>query len=69
MTIDEVIEYFGNLHCVCVKLGLTPQNMTLWKRQGYISLVQQYRISELTGGALQPSKHNPAQGQHKREND
>lgn len=68
MSIDEVIKYFGNLHCVTVKLGITAQNMTLWKRQGYIPLVQQYRISELTNGYLTPDNFNPAKGYYKREN-
>lgn len=60
MSIDEVIKYFGNLHCVCIKLDIKPQNMTIWKKQGYIPFIQQFRIAELTNGALVPDKTNPA---------
>jgi hypothetical protein len=59
MSIDEAIKYFGNLNQVLRKLGLTPSNMTRWKRQGYIPLLQQYRIAELTDGALMPDEEDP----------
>lgn len=59
MTIDEVIAYFGNLNRVMKALGLASQNMTAWKRNGYIPLLQQYRIAELTSGALMPDDDDP----------
>jgi len=59
MNIEDAIKYFGNLNKVCVKLGIVPQNMTKWKRQGYIPLLQQYRIAELTDGELMPDEVDP----------
>lgn len=59
MTIDEAVKHFGTLYRVCKELSITPQNMTRWKRQGYIPLLQQYRIAELTDGALMPDEKDP----------
>jgi hypothetical protein len=59
MTIWEAEEYFGTLYRVCKELDLTPQNMTKWKAQGYIPLLQQYRIAELTEGQLMPDEIDP----------
>lgn len=59
MSIDEVIKRFGNLNQVCIALGIASQNMTKWKRQGYIPLLQQYRIAELTEGDLMPDEIDP----------
>ena len=59
MNIEEVIEKFGNLNQVCIALNIAPQNMTKWKRQGYIPYLQQYRIAELTEGELMPDDIDP----------
>ena len=59
MSIDEVIKRFGNLNQVCIALGIASQNMTKWKKQGYIPLLQQYRIAELTEGDLMPDEIDP----------
>lgn len=59
MTINEAINHFGNLHRTCKALGICIQNMTRWKRQGYIPLLQQYRIAELTNGKLMPDEIDP----------
>lgn len=59
MNIAEVQEYFGTLYRVCKELNIVPQNMTRWKRQGYIPLIQQYRIAELTEGELMPDEIDP----------
>lgn len=59
MSIEEVIEWFGNLNQVCIALNIAPQNMTKWKRQGYIPYKQQFRISQLTKGKLKPDKIDP----------
>jgi predicted site-specific integrase-resolvase len=66
MTIDEVITYFGNLNQACIALGIAAQNMTKWKRQGYIPLLQQYRIAELTEGLLMPQEDDPKVKPNKR---
>lgn len=54
MTIEEVEKFFGTMYKVCKALNITPQNVTRWRRQGYISMVQQYRIAMLTEGELMP---------------
>ena len=59
MTIVEVEKYFGTLYRACRELGISPQNMTKWKDKGYIPLLQQYRIAELTEGVLMPDEDDP----------
>jgi hypothetical protein len=59
MTIEEAIQYFGNLNRVCLALGIAPQNMTKWKRQGYIPFLQQHRLAVITEGELMPDDCDP----------
>lgn len=59
MSIDEVIEWFGNLHRACLALEISVQNMSRWKRRGYINYLQQYRIAEITEGGLMPDAVDP----------
>ena len=59
MTIDEAIAWYGNLNRVCLALDIKPQNMTKWKKQGYIPFLQQYRLAVLTEGELMPDDHDP----------
>ncbi len=59
MNIEQVEKYFGTLYRACKELNLVPQNMTRWKNQGYIPLIQQYRIAELTEGELMPDEVDP----------
>lgn len=70
MSLDEAIDYFGNLNRVCLALNIKPQNMTKWKRNGYIPYLQQYRLAELTEGALMPDDIDPLKlskrGNHER---
>lgn len=59
VTLLEVQAYFGTYYRACKSLGIAPQNMTKWKLKGYIPLLQQYRIAELTDGKLMPDKVDP----------
>lgn len=59
MTIEEVADYFGNLTNACNALKITRQNMTTWKKRGYIPHFLQYKIAELTQGALKPDAVDP----------
>lgn len=59
MTIEEVAAYFGSLTQACLKLGICHSNLSKWKRKGYISYLQQFRIAELTEGALMPDEADP----------
>jgi hypothetical protein len=65
MTITETAEYFGTLYRACKELKIVPQNMTRWKKQGYIPLIQQYRIAELTEGILMPDEIDPKELRHR----
>ncbi len=59
MTIDEAREWFGNLNKVCQALNIASQNMTKWKKQGYIPWKQQFIIATLTDGELLPDEEDP----------
>lgn len=59
MSIDDVVQWFGNLNQACIALKIAPQNMTQWTRQGYIPLKQQFRLAHLTEGALMPDDEDP----------
>ncbi len=59
MNIDDVVKRFGNLNRACLALEIVPQNMTRWKNQGYIPMIQQYRIAMLTEGELMPDEVDP----------
>ena len=59
MNIEEVQQHFGTLYRACTQLKIVPQNMTMWKKKGYIPLLQQYRIAELTDGLLMPDEIDP----------
>lgn len=59
MSIDEVIEYYGTLSAACYALGIKPQNITKWKRKGYIPYLQQHRLALLTEGKLTPDAQDP----------
>lgn len=65
MNLVEVKNHFGSFYRVCKLLGLAPQNMTNWKRNGYIPLLQQYRIAEITQGALMPDQEDPSLAKRK----
>ena len=65
MNIQEVEKYFGTIYAACKALDLVPQNMTKWKNQGYITLLQQYRIAELTDGKLMPDEIDPKMAKKK----
>lgn len=59
MTLLEVQAYFGTYYRACKALNIAPQNMTRWKHYGYVPLLQQYRIAEITEGALMPDEIDP----------
>lgn len=65
MTLDEVEAYFGTFYRACKKLEIVPQNMTKWKKQGYIPMIQQYRIAKLTEGELMPDEEDPKKNRKK----
>jgi hypothetical protein len=59
MTIDEVEQWFGNLHQCCLMMKIASSNMTSWKKQGYIPLKQQFKIASFTEGELMPDDIDP----------
>lgn len=68
MTLDEVEEYFGTFYRACKALGISPQNMTKWKNKGYVPLIQQYRLAEITDGELMPDDDDPAKMWREKQN-
>lgn len=66
MTLEETEAYFGSLHAATVQLGIAFQNMTRWRKQGYIPLLQQYRIAELTDGELMPDEIDPKSSNYRK---
>ncbi len=59
MSIDEVVIWFGNLNQACIALNIASQNMTKWKKQGYIPYKQQFRLAHLNEGELMPDDQDP----------
>lgn len=59
MTIEEVRLWFGNLNKACLALDIASQNMTKWKKQGYIPWKQQFKLAVITEGALMPDDKDP----------
>lgn len=59
MSIDEVVLWFGNLNQACIALKIAPQNMTKWKKQGYVSWKQQFKLAVITEGELLPDEDDP----------
>jgi hypothetical protein len=59
MNIRDVEAYYGNLNKACIALGIAAQNMTKWKRQGYIPWKQQFKLAMLTEGELMPDDEDP----------
>ena len=56
MTVEEVLNYFGSGAEVGRALNLCRTTLNTWRWRGYIPLLQQYRIQELTNGDLKVSK-------------
>lgn len=59
MTLEEVESYFGTLYAACKAIDITPQNITKWRKQGYVPYLQQYRIAMVTEGKLMPDDSDP----------
>ncbi len=59
VTIEEVVAWFGNLHQACKAIDIASQNMTKWKKQGYIPWKQQFKIATVTEGELLPDDEDP----------
>lgn len=59
MNLEDAAHHYGNLSQVCIALGIKPQNMTKWKRQGYIPWKQQFKLAMLTEGELMPDEEDP----------
>lgn len=59
MTIDEVENYFGSLYQACKTLDLKVQNITSWRKRGYIPFKQQLLLAQYTAGFLSPDEIDP----------
>lgn len=52
MTIEEAVSYYGTAVKLCRELGIAKQNVTHWRKRGYIPFYQQLRIQEFSDGQL-----------------
>ena len=59
MTIEDVEKWFENLNKACIALGIASQNMTKWRKQGYIPWKQQFKLAMITEGELMPDENDP----------
>ena len=59
MTIEEVVAWFGNLNQACQTIQIASQNMTKWKKQGYIPWKQKFKLAVATDGELLPDDEDP----------
>ena len=59
MTIEETESWFKNLNQACLAIGIASQNMTKWKKQGYIPWKQQFKLALYTEGELMPDDEDP----------
>lgn len=49
MTLDEALVHFKSGYELCKKLGIAPTNYSIWKKQNFIPLKQQFLINKLIG--------------------
>lgn len=55
MTIDDMVEYFGNSHQLKKQTGMAHQNWNNWIKMGYIPIESQIKIESRTNGKLKAS--------------
>jgi predicted site-specific integrase-resolvase len=56
MGIEESVNFFGSGNKLCKALGLARQNLTDWRRKGYIPMIQQMRLERVTEGKLRADR-------------
>lgn len=52
MTIDEVLKYFGNTYRMEKEYGIAHGNVRNWRKKGYVPIMTQMKLEELTKGVL-----------------
>lgn len=57
MTVQEVINYFGNAAKAAQHLGLNKAAVRMWKFRGRVPSLQQYKIEIITNGYLKADKN------------
>lgn len=63
MKLIDVMKHYGDVTTIHKEIGVTRQCISVWKVRGYIPLVSQYRIQELTNGKLVASLLDTKQAQ------
>lgn len=59
MSLEEALGYFGSGRQLCLALGVSVQNYTRWKKQGWIPQSQQLRLEKITDGKLKADEFGP----------
>ena len=52
MTIDEVARYYKSSYFFNKQTGMAPNSYLNWIKWGYIPIVSQHKLEELSGGIL-----------------
>lgn len=60
MKLDEVLECFKNANQLCQVLGISRQNLTHFKRKGYLPIRHQIKLNKMSKGYLKLDDHDPA---------
>ena len=59
MTLEQAIVEYGSGYGLCKALGISTQNYTRWRKQGWIPQAQQLRLEKITNGKLIADKFGP----------
>lgn len=60
MKLDEVLECFRNASQLCQVLGITRQNLTHFKKIGYLPIKHQIKLNKMSKGYLKLDEDDPA---------
>lgn len=52
MTLDDIKDFFGSSYRFCKDTGMSHTNYVKWKRVGYVPILTQNRIEQITKGKL-----------------
>lgn len=58
MGVEEAVNYFKSGNKLCKALGIARQNLTDWRRKGYIPMISQMRLEKVTKGGLKADKES-----------
>ena len=61
MTLDDVIKFYGTSYNFKKTTNMSHDNYRLWRQKGYIPILTQFKLEELSKGKLKADyKHGEA---------